>query len=637
MVETTTNAHVSEHLAAILNTLPTRPGVYLMKDAQGKIIYVGKATVLRHRVRSYFHSPRHLTPKTRRLVAQIADIETIVTGSELEALILECNLIKQHRPKYNVVMRDDKHYLYIKVDLPSPWPRVYAVRRMVDDGSRYFGPFPSARSVWQSLDLIKKLFPYRSCDIAIGPEGTPPPLARPCLDYHIKRCLGPCIGACRHEEYMAAIQRAIQFLEGKQDDLIAALEQKMTAAAEALNFEEAARYRDQLFAVQKVIERQRIVSGGFQNQDVIALARDDGEACVQVFFVRGGKLVGREHFLLQGDEESDTSEILAGFVQQYYTQATSIPDAILLPQAIEESAIITAWLRSKRGGEKVTIEVPQDADGQALIQMVAENATEALAAVRAQWLADSQKTGTALVELQEALGLPRLPLRIECYDISNIQGTNPVGSMVVFEKGAPKTQDYRRFQIKTVIGANDFAMMKEVLVRRFRRAMAGEEERGREGETEAGPMAQSQTSWQILPDLVVVDGGKGQLGVALAVFEELGVVNVPVVGLAKEREEIFRPGDPNPLLLPRTSQGLYLLQRLRDEAHRFGVTYHRQRRAKAALHSRLDDIPGIGPKRRAALLKHFGSIEHIRAATIEELLRVPGMSRPAAERLKEYL
>jgi len=627
-------------IAPLLQTLPAKPGVYLMKDVTGRVIYVGKAVSLRNRVRSYFHDPSGLYPRTRQLVMETADLEYIVTQTELEALILECTLIKKHRPRFNVRLKDDKNYLYIKVDVPSPWPRVFTTRRMLQDGARYFGPFASSQSVRETLDLLRKLFPYITCDREITGQDN-----RPCLYYYIHRCLGPCIGKATPEEYRLVIDGVIRFLEGKQEKVVADLRERMTIAAESLQFERAAAYRDQLQAIERVTAKQKVLSSRLVDQDVIALARANSDACVEVFFIRGGKLTGREHFALEGTQGSDDGEVLRSFVQQFYDSAPQVPPEIILPDALDEMRVIEEWLHSKRG-TKVSFTVPRRGTKRDLVQMATENASEALAQLRAQWLADAQKTGSALVELQEHLNLPTMPLRIECYDISNIQGTSAVGSMVVFEKGVPKNSDYRRFQIKTVAGANDYAMLQEVLRRRFKRqrkspvpspqsAVPSPQSPG--AGVEKGEEATPADTWAILPDLLIVDGGKGQLSAAREVMVELGVDHIPTVGLAKEHEEIFAPGNPEPIVLPRTSQSLYLVQRIRDEAHRFALAYHQRLRQARGLRSALDDVPGIGPKRKAAMLKRFGSVKGIREASVEDLAAVPGMTRALAEKVKEYL
>lgn len=607
-----------------LNALPAKPGVYLMKDAAGQVIYVGKAVNLRNRVRSYFHVSNGQTPKIRRLVDHIADFEFIVTGSELEALILECNLIKKYRPRYNVRLKDDKRYPYIKISLQEAFPRIYTVRHMQDDGARYFGPYTSSKAVEQTLELLRKLFPYLTCKREITGKDQ-----RACLYYHIGRCAGPCIGAISQADYRALIEQIILFLEGKQERIIQNLQQEMQKAAEALAFERAAVLRDQVQALQKVIERQKVVSATRSDEDVIAFVREDGQACVQIFFIRGGKLIGREYFILTGTQGEDDLEIMTSFVKQFYDEAAYIPPTILVQHGIEEEQVIEEWLRQKRG-TRVAIRVPRRGKGRELVQMAAENAAETLAHLRAQWAADQARQVTALDELQKYLHLAQAPTRIECYDISNIQGTSATGSMVVFVKGVPRKSEYRRFRIKTVSGADDYAMLQEVLRRRFKRAKNLVMEQKPASEEEQG-------GWGVMPDLVIVDGGKGQLHAALEVMNEMGVAHILAIGLAKQREEVFLPGQSDPVLLPRDSEALYLLQRVRDEAHRFAIGYHRRLREQSGLASTLDQIPGVGAKRRQALLKHFGSLDAIREASVEELAAVKGMTREAAERIKEQL
>src|SRR5262245_14008092 len=610
-----------ETLRRRLAALPTSPGVYMYKNTGGDILYIGKAINLRNRVRSYFHRNGQST-KIKQMVAQIADWELILTGSELEALVLECNLIKKHRPKYNVRLRDDKSYPYIKVTVNEEWPRVFITRRIGRDGARYFGPFTDSRSVWRTLDLLNKLFPYRTCHITITGN-----LPRPCLQYHIHRCLGPCIGAADPEEYRQVIAQVCLFLEGKHEQIVATLRRRMEEAAESLQFERAAHIRDQIRSVEKVTERQRVIDAAMKDQDVIAFARANGDACVEVFFVRGGKLIGREHFLLEGTKDEDSEQIMTSFVTQFYDSAAYVPPEILLQNEIAEAEVIESWLRDKRGGQKVAVNVPRRGRSKELVDLVATNASEVLAQMRAKWLADERKTSAALTELAEQLDLEEPPQRIECYDISNIQGTSSVGSMVVFEGGQPANGAYRRFQIKTVDGPNDFASLQEVLRRRFSRAKASPEE----------DPAGAAKGWTKLPDLIIIDGGRGQLNAGLEVLQKLGLERLQTVSLAKQNEEIYTPYAAEPILLPRDSQALYLVQRIRDEAHRFALTYHRKVRGRRSVRSQLDDLPGVGPKRKAALLRRFGSVKAIREATLEELVATPGVDRATATLVKEHL
>lgn len=624
---------VPDNIKNILDNLPTKPGVYLFEDDSGRVLYVGKAVNLRARVRSYFHKSADLNPKTHHMMAYVAGIDFIVTESELEALILEMNLIKRHRPRYNVRLKDDKRYPYIKVTWQDDFPKVYMTRRMRQDGGRYYGPFTAAWAVHETLHTLRKIFPYLTCDRIITGEDE-----RACLYYHIGLCQAPCIGVVNRAEYRAMIQGLCDFLQGKTEQVLRDLRQDMQKAAGNLEFERAAAIRDKLLAIERVIERQKVVSPELVDQDVIALARDDGQACVQVFFIRNGKLIGREYFMLEGAEGEEARDVMTSFVKQFYDEAASIPPQILVQDEIDEALIIESWLRDMRG-DKVAIRVPQGGQDHALVEMAAENATETLHALSAQWQVDAEKQVTGVAELQEALGMDRPPARIECYDISNIQGTAATGSMVVFARGTPRKSDYRRFKIRTVEGADDYAMMQEVLRRRFRRLVARRAEEESVPTTRAdGPRAAPEAdAWAIAPDLVIVDGGKGQLNAALEVMQELGVDHIPVIGLAKRKEEIFRPGEPDPVVLPRDSQALFLVQRVRDEAHRFALNYHRRLRRKQGIASILEEVPGIGPRRRQALLRTFGSVEGVRQASLEELLAVPGMTRPAAEKLKAYL
>jgi excinuclease ABC subunit C len=616
---------ISAHLQGILDTLPTRPGCYIMKDASGKIIYVGKAINLRNRVRSYFHESNE-DPKTRQLVRNINHIEWIVVGSELEALILEMNLIKKHRPHFNIRLKDDKRYPYIKVHWADPFPKVTVTRQMINDGSRYFGPYTSVWAVHQTLDVLRRIFPYLTCDREI--TGLDP---RPCLYYDIKLCSGPCIAAVTQFQYRQMIDDLCHFLEGHTDPIVSRMRAEMEKASEDLRFERAAALRDQISAIDRVVEKQKVLSSEAIDSDVIAMARADGEACVQIFFIRAGKLIGREYFILEGAEDANDSEVVSQFIAQFYAEAATVPPEVMLPNEIEEAQIIQQWLRTRRGGEKVEISVPHEGFSHDLVQMATENATETLTALRTQWQADTNRQTEALTELQTALQLSSPPNRIECYDISNTQGVASVGSMVVFEQGVPSKKHYRHFNIETVEGPNDFASMEEVLTRRFRRWRAAQDK----AET---PGAKPDESFSRLPDLLIVDGGKGQLGRAVDVLTRFELLDkVPVVGLAKQEEELFFPNRPDSLLLPRHSQGLYLVQRIRDEAHRFAITAHRKRRSKLGLASRLDAVPGIGPARRKALLRQFGSIEGIQEASLEQLTTINGITPALAQVIKEQL
>jgi len=676
-----------QYLQEKVRSLPHKPGIYIMRDEGGTIIYVGKAISLRNRVSSYFGSLSGQVQKVVNMVSHIHDFEYIVVDTEREALNLENTYIKQYQPKYNILLRDDKTYPYIKVTVNETWPRTIIVRKVLDDGARYFGPFAGNGSAFRTLKLLEKLFPYRSCDITI--TGKEP---RPCLEFFIHRCLGPCAGLADKAEYDEAIKQVMLFLEGKSDDVVEQRQAKMEEAAENLQFERAAIIRDQLTAVRQITEQQKVVSSSQFDEDVVAMARDGGEAAVQIFFIRRGKLIGREHFFLKGTEDESENEILSSFVKQYYSEATFIPPQVQLQFELPDGEVITEWL-SGRAGSEVKLDVPDSGEKFNLVNMVAQNAKEALEQNRLKWLNDEQKTTAALSELQKELKLPIRPRRIECYDISNTQGTNSVASMVVFEDGSPKKSDYRKFKIKTVEGPNDFASMQEVLRRRFKRAKSVEEMneaatsdelqqlaeldtehaaldatlvesglevqdphdanwgvRGHPGQEEtkngkkkkaAKPNLQVKTkadySWQNLPDLVIIDGGKGQLSAAMEVLKELEMEDVPVVGLAKQNDELFLPNNPLSVYLPRTSESLYLVQRIRDEAHRFAITFHRQLRSKTAYQSVLDSVPGIGPKRKQALIKAFGSAAKIKEASDEELLAIEGMNKAALAKIREYL
>ncbi len=603
----------ASYITEQLKQLPTSPGVYLFEDAEGNIIYVGKAANLRHRVGSYFGAGQKLTPKIQRMVSKVDDLDYFVTTSEQEALILELNLIKRHHPRYNVRLKDDKTFPYLKIDFSEDWPRVHITRRLEEDGGRYFGPFASAKSVRQTLKLIKGIFPFRSCSKPI--TGTDP---RPCLEYHIGHCLAPCIGAVSREEYAEVIRQVILFLEGKQERVVQQLESKMNKAAKALDFERAAMLRDQIQAVDRVVEGQKIATKVKGEQDVIAFAGDKDQSYVQVFFIRSGKLIGRESFLLQGTRSEEPSQIMTSFIKQFYHSSPHIPPLLLLQHPVEDAAMIQNWLQGKRGG-KVNIQVPCRGNKKQLVNIVAENAQQGLEQLKIKQLASPAALSAALEEIKRELQLPRLPSRLEGYDISDIQGMAAVGSMVVFDQGKPKPSHYRRFRIKTVSAANDYAMLEEVLRRRFKRASG------------------ALDTWAILPDLVLIDGGKGQLNTARAAMQEIGAGLVPTASLAKENEEIFIPQKKEPIILPKSSPGLQLLQRLRDEAHRFALGYHQRIHKMETFASALDAIPGIGPKRKRALLRQFGSVKAIREAPIEDLAAARGMTQSLAKKIKEHL
>ena len=596
-----------------LKILPEKPGVYMFKDKAGKVLYVGKAASLRNRVRSYFGIPQTLEHKLTKMMDGVADLDFIITDSAQEALILECNLIKKHRPRFNVRLKDDKSYPYIKVSFNEEWPRVFLTRRFENDGGRYFGPYASAGSVRNTLDLLKRLFRYCSPRGVI--TGRRP---RPCFDYFINRCVGACSGEISKEEYREIIGQVINFLEGKHEKVVRDLGRKMKEAADNMEFEKAAQLRDRLQSIESISEGQKVISAGAGNEDVIAFARERDVACVQIFFIRSGKLVDKENFVLEGTQDEEPGQIMASFMQQFYGSAPFIPAKIFLQTEPADAEVIQSWLSGLRGG-RVNLLVPHRGQKKKLVDMVDKNAEQALAQLKAKWLSDSGKTSAALTELQEKLGLPGLPNRVECYDISNIRGTSAVGSMVVFENGRPKTSNYRRFKIQSVTGIDDYAMMQEVLRRRFKRIKA-----------------QDASSWAAIPDLVLIDGGKGHLTSAQEVMRELEIDSIPLAALAKENEEVFLPDRALPLVLPRDSQALYFLQRIRDEAHRFALSYHLKIRKRATLTSSFS-VPGIGPRRKRALFRHFGSVKKINEASIEEIASVPGMTRQLAERVKEYV
>ena len=613
-----------------LRALPTSPGVYLMRDASDTILYVGKAASLRNRVSSYFGTPYSLPPKIRRMVRRTDDFEFIVTESEQEALILEGNLIKRHQPHYNARLKDDKSYPFIKIDTTEDFPLVYVTRRVREDGARYFGPFASASSVRKTLALVKKLFPYRSCTKTITGNDD-----RACLDYFIHRCAGPCIGAIDNAQYHEIIDQVAMFLEGKTNQVVKGLKGRMLEAAEELEFERAAALRDQIVAIEKVHEGQKVLHLSGENADVIALAQKNRDAWVEVFFIRQGKLVGRDNFLMHQDEGDEPSEVVSAFVKQFYAANPYVPRSVLLQYLPDDMEAIERWMRQKRGGA-VRLHVPKRGEKRRLVEMVGQNAAQGLEQLTIRRIHESTNNTQAMEELQEALSLPELPRRIECYDISNIQGTNPVGSMVVFEDGKPKPSHYRRFKVKSVGGIDDYLMMREVLTRRFKRLSETRQQQRNAGQDGTGSQ-DTDGVWGIVPDLVIIDGGKGHLGAALQVFLELGIDDVPLSSLAKENEEIFVPYVKDPIVLPRSSQSLFLVQRVRDEAHRFAVTFHRERRSKKSVQSTLDLVPGVGPKRKKMLIRRFGSVKGIREASLEDVAAVPGMTMSVARAIKDHI
>jgi excinuclease ABC subunit C len=595
-----------------------------MKDKAGRVIYVGKAVDLRSRVRSYFHASANKDRKTAELVSRIADIEWIVVDSELEALILEMNLIKRHRPKYNIRLKDDKRYPYVKVHWGDPFPKITMTRRMAaGDGSRYYGPYTSVWAVHQTLDVLRRMFPYLTCDRVITGEDL-----RACLYHDIKLCGAPCIGAVDQESYRAMIDDLCAFLDGRTEPVVKRMKAEMEQASSDTQYERAAAIRDQLSAIEKVVVGQKVVTREKLDSDVIAFARDDRNACVQVFFIRQGKLIGREYFVLDGTRRAEDEEVVRAFVKQFYTNSARLPQRVLLPLQIEEAGIIESWLNRRSPERKVKISVPKRGVKRGLVDFAAENAAETLSMLRARWEADRTKHVQALAELQEALGLPEPPVRIEGYDISNLQGTAAAGSMVVFEHGAPSKSLYRKYTIRSVQGQDDFASMEELLKRRFRRWKLSLEHAEKPG-------GKLDRAFGFLPDLILVDGGKGQLGRAVDILDEYDLSGkISLIGLAKRHEELFLPSRSDPLILPRRSQGLFLVQRIRDEAHRFALRHHRSQRKHSGLTSQLDGIEGIGPARRKALLKAFGDVDELRKADIDEIEAVRGISRQLAKRVK---
>lgn len=609
-----------------LKKLPAKPGVYLMHDEKDAIIYVGKAVSLKNRVRQYFQSSRNKGVKIEQMVTHIARFEYIVTDSELEALVLECNLIKEHRPKYNTMLMDDKTYPYIKVTVNEEFPRVLFSRRLKKDKAKYYGPYTSAGAVKDTIELIHKLYQIRTCSRSlprdIGKE-------RPCLNYHIKQCAAPCQGYISKEQYAQNVGKVLEFLNGNYGPLLKELEEKMKAASDAMEFEKAIEYRELLSSVKQIAQKQKITNSDMEDKDIIAMAVDGEDAVVQVFFIRDGRLIGRDHFYLRASEGEPEKEILGSFIKQFYAGTPYIPRELMLQEAIDDQELIEQWLTARKG-HRVYLRVPKIGTKEKLVELAKKNAAMVLSQDKERIKREEGRTIGAMKEISTLLGLSDIS-RVEAFDISNTNGFESVGSMVVYERGKPKRSDYRKFKIRTVKGPDDYASMHEVLTRRFRHGMEEERElRSREMPEELG-------SFTRFPDLLMMDGGKGQVNVALQVLEELGL-RIPVCGMVKDDNHRTRGLYFNNVEIPidRNSEGFRLITRIQDEAHRFAIEYHRSLRSKEQVHSVLDDIEGIGPSRRKALMHQFQSLEAIREADVETLAAVPSMNRAAAERVWKF-
>ena len=603
-----------------LKKLPGKPGVYLMHDEKDAIIYVGKAISLKNRVRQYFQSSRNKGAKIEQMVTHISRFEYIVTDSELEALVLECNLIKEHRPKYNTMLMDDKTYPFIKVTVNEPFPRVMMARRLKKDKAKYFGPYTSAGAVKDTIELIRKLYHIRSCNRSlpkdIGKE-------RPCLNYHIHQCYAPCQGYISREEYRKSIDEVVRFLNGNYDPILKELEEKMLDASENLEFEKAIEYRELLASVQKIAQKQKITDTAGDDRDIIAMASEGEDAVVQVFFIRGGRLIGRDHFYLKIAENDTKSEILSSFIKQFYAGTPYIPAELMLPEEIEDQEIIEEWLTTRRE-HKVRLRIPKKGTKEKLVELAQKNAQMVLKNDKERLKREEGRTIGAVKELEKILGLTGI-IRMEAYDISNTNGFDSVGSMVVYEHGKPKRNDYRKFKIKSVQGPDDYASMNEVLTRRFEHGL-----RERQDESETG-------GFQAFPDLIMMDGGRGQVNIALEVLEKLNL-HIPVCGMVKDDNHRTRGLYFNNVELPidRNSECFRLITRIQDEAHRFAITFHRQLRSKGQVHSILDDIPGVGPARRKDLMRSFENIEAIRNATVDDLKELPSMNEKSAQEVYKF-
>ena len=609
-----------------LKNLPDKPGVYLMKNSLGEVIYVGKAKILKNRVKSYFQNSKNHSEKVRIMVKNIAEFEYIVTDSEMEALILECNLIKKYSPKYNILLKDDKFYPFIKITMKDDFPRVFVTRNFAKDGSKYFGPYTNGTAVYETINLIYKIFPLRTCKLAIRENGDK---VRPCLNYHIKKCFGPCGGHIGKDEYGKMISDIIDILSGKDTYVIKMLKAEMESAAENLEFEKAASLRDKILAIEAIVETQKIFKTMEGDEDFINIDQDEKDSCIQVFFSRDGKILGREHFIFENTANESIAEILEEFIASFYGGTAKVPKTIYVPE-VNEVELMEEYLTIKRGS-KVWLKVPQKGQKKDMLEMVKNNAKITLEKFKDKYLKDKEINRVALQELQELLELDEWPLRIEAYDISNIQGVDSVGTMVVFEEGRAKNSDYRRFKIKTVKGANDYDSMREILTRRFNHGL--EEVKA----IQERNLKLSAGKFSNFPDLIMMDGGKGQVNIALEVLESLNI-SIPVCGLVKDDKHQTRGIVYNnkELIINRSSNLMQLIRRIQDEVHRFAITYHRSLRDKRTLHSILDDIPNVGEKRRRALLMKFGSVDNIKKATVEELLEVPSIDKKSAESIYIY-
>ena len=609
-----------------LKNLPSKPGVYLMKNSLGEVIYVGKAKILKNRVKSYFQNSKNHSEKVRVMVKHIAEFEYIVTDSEMEALILECNLIKKYSPRYNILLKDDKFYPFIKITINDDFPRVFVTRNYSKDGSKYFGPYTNGTAVYETINLINKIFPLRTCKLLIKEGGEP---VRPCLNYHIKKCFGPCGGYINKEEYGKMIKDVIDILSGKDTTVLKVLQSEMEEASMNLEFEKAADLRDKILAIEAIVEKQKIFKTMEGDEDFINIYRDEKDSCVQVFFSRDGKILGREHFIFYISAEDSIEEILEEFITSFYGGTAKVPRTIYVP-ALSNVELVEEYLTIKRGA-KVWIKVPQKGQKREMLEMVKNNAQITLEKFKDKYLRDKEINKIALEELQELLDLEIWPSRIEAYDISNIQGVDSVGSMIVFEEGRSKNSDYRRFRIKTVKGANDYDSMREILTRRFSHGL--EEVKA----IQESKLQFSAGKFSNFPDLIMMDGGKGQINIALEVLRDLNI-NIPVCGLVKDDKHATRGIIYNneELIINRSSNLMQLIRRIQDEVHRFAITYHRSLRDKRTLHSVLDDIPNVGEKRRRALLMKFGSVDNIKNATLEQLLETPSINNKAAESIYQY-